>query len=146
MRKLSSVIALAAAFLAFPAAAEEPAQPSCAAMDAALPPELSGWTQRTDLASAARAADLGKATLVPGQAVTATLPPTREVTYVAQPEKPGGSVAYGGLLRIRVAKPGAYRVVQNSRAWIDVLKDGKAVTSTAHGPGPACTTARKTVE
>jgi hypothetical protein len=146
MRKTLSVIAAAAAVLLASQASAQEQSAACAAIDAALPPELSGWTQRADLASATRAADLDKAVLTPGRAVTATLHPTRQVDYVAQPEKPGGSVAYGGLLRVRVAKAGTYRIVQDSRAWIDVLKGGKAVVSTAHGPGPACTTARKTVE
>ncbi|HEX4272840.1 MAG TPA: hypothetical protein VHZ32_15725, partial [Rhizomicrobium sp.] len=30
--------------------------------------------------------------------------------------------------------------------WIDVLKDGAAVTSGVHGPGPACSGIRKTVQ
>jgi hypothetical protein len=145
LNPLPLIAVAAAVLLAFPAAAEEPAK-SCPAADATLPPELSAWTRRTELVSAARVADLGQAVLTPGQAVAATLHPTRQVSYVTQPEKPGGSVAYGGMFTVRLAKAGVYRVVQDSRAWIDVLKDGKPVTSTAHGPGPACTTARKVVE
>jgi hypothetical protein len=115
-------------------------------MDANLPPELSAWTQRSELVSAARSGDLGTAVLTPGQAVDARLHPTREVAYVTQPEKPGGSVAHGGFLRLRIAAPGTYRIVLSSGAWIDVLKTGKPVASSAHAPGPACSTARKTVE
>ena len=120
---------------------------ACAQRSDANPPtELLGWAQRRDLASAATSADLAKTMLAPGQAVTASLHPTRQVAYVAQPEKPGGSVAYGGMFKVRIAAPGTYRFVLGSGAWIDVLKDGAPVTSSAHAPAPGCTTARKTVE
>ncbi len=33
-----------------------------------------------------------------------------------------------------------------SGAWIDILKGGKAVASTAHGHGPDCTGIRKMVD
>jgi hypothetical protein len=145
--RFSLVVAATAAALACGAAAQaQEAHPKCAQMDVSLPPELAGWTHRADVLSAAGAADLGTAVLEPDQAVTATLHPTRQVAYVAQPEKPGGSVAHGGLFRVRIATPGTYRFVLGSGAWIDLLKDGRPVTSSAHAPGPACTTARKTVE
>jgi hypothetical protein len=50
------------------------------------------------------------------------------------------------MFKVRIATAGTYRFVLGSGAWIDVLKDGRAVASTAHAPGPACSTARKTVE
>jgi len=71
---------------------------------------------------------------------------TREVQYVVQPEKPGGSVAYGGLLMLDVKTAGTYQVNLSSGAWIDMLKDGAAVMSGAHAPGPACSGIRKTVQ
>lgn len=143
--RLGMAILVAGAVLAGAASAQE-AKPACAGADRALPPELAAWTQRSDLASATAAADLGQAVLTPGQAVNAGLHPTRQVAYVAQPEKPGGSVAYGGMLRVRIARAGIYRVVLGSGAWIDVLRDGRTVAASAHAPGPACSTARKTVE
>ena len=33
-----------------------------------------------------------------------------------------------------------------SGAWIDVVKDGKAIESTAHGHGPDCSGVRKVVD
>lgn len=142
-------LAAAGALATGPAAAqhaEHDAAAACAQIDAQLPLDLAAWPQRQALVSAARPDDLATAVVTPGQAVNATLHPTREVTYLAQPEKPGGSVAYGGLLRVHVTEPGTYRVVLDNKAWIDMLRNGRAVTSTAHAPGPACTTARKTVE
>lgn len=142
----AAVTAALVGALAGASASAQEARPACAQMDADLPPELAAWSQRTDVVSAAAAADLAKAELTPGRAVTAALHPTREVAYLAQPEKPGGSVAHGGLFRLRIGAAGTYRVVLGSGAWIDLLKDGQPVVSSAHAPGPACSTARKTVE
>jgi hypothetical protein len=89
---------------------------------------------------------LPKATLPIGKAVTGGLHPTRQVDYATQPEKPGGSVAHGGLFQLVVAQAGTYRIGISSGAWIDVLRDGKAVASTTHGQGPACSTLRKMVD
>ena len=144
-RSLLSALALAAWMMNGPVMAQM-APTACARMDADLPSDLATWSQRSPLASATRSADLGAAVLAPGQAVDARLHPTRDVAYVTQPEKPGGSVAHGGLLRLRIPAAGTYRVVLGSAAWIDVLKDGRSVASSAHAPGPACSTARKTVE
>jgi hypothetical protein len=119
---------------------------NCPADAKPLPASLSSWTAKTDLAAAGNAAGLDAAALAPGKAVTVNLRRTREVAYVIQPEKPGGSVAYGGLLQLNVKDTGTYQVNLNSGAWIDVLKDGAAVTSGAHAPGPACSGIRKTVQ
>lgn len=148
MRTTFIVFAVAiAALTAGGAACAQEEHPTCAARsDASLPAELAGWAERRDLVSAASAADLAKATLAPGRAARAALHPTRQVSYVAQPEKPGGSVAYGGMFGLHVATAATYRVILGSGAWIDVLKDGAAVTSTAHAPAPGCTSARKMVD
>jgi hypothetical protein len=121
-------------------------KPDCVAMDAALAPAYASWKAKMELTSAAGAAGLAGATLQPGKAVEAVLHPTREVAYLAQPEKPGGSVAKGGLFALTVTDPGTYRVILSSGAWIDVLQDGKALVSTHHGQGPACTSLRKMVD
>ena len=84
--------------------------------------------------------------LAPGHAATAALHPTRDVHYITQPEKPGGSVAHGGLIAVAITEAGIYQVSLSSGAWIDVLKDGASVESSAHAPGPACTGIRKTVQ
>ncbi|HEX4270048.1 MAG TPA: hypothetical protein VHZ32_01630, partial [Rhizomicrobium sp.] len=120
-------------------------QAACTA-PAALPPALSGWTVKADLASATDAAGLDKAALAPGKAANVGLHHTREITFVTQPEKPGGSVAYGGMLSLAIAQAGTYQVSLGAGPWIDVLKDGAAVTSGVHGPGPACSGIRKTVQ
>lgn len=144
-------LALAAAAVGLPALAQEPQnaampQPACdAAKPAPLPPELAAWTTPAPLAAANNPADAGKATLAIGKAAAATLPATPTVTYALRPEKPGGSVSYGGIFAVDVAKAGTYTIALSTGAWIDVVRDGKALTSTAHGHGPACTTVRKMV-
>lgn len=116
------------------------------ACPAVLPPpaELSGWASPRPLDAGRTAA---RATVMPlGVAVAARLPSTRDVRYVVRPEKPGGSVSHGGLFAFVVTTPGRYRVALGSAAWIDVLADGRAATSVAHGHGPDCTGIRKMVD
>src|SRR5690606_32883593 len=110
--KIAVHAALAAVFALAPlsVSAQQPAKPECAAVDASLPAPFASWAGKADLASADKAADLHKASLKIGQAVNAGLHPTREVRYVSQPEKPGGSVAHGGMLELKIDKAGAYRV------------------------------------
>jgi hypothetical protein len=45
-----------------------------------------------------------------------------------------------------ITKGGRYRVALDQAAWIDIVRDGKALTSVAHGHGPNCTTIRKIVD
>ena len=123
-----------------------PAKANCAAMDQNLPADFSAWTAQTPLAAADSPAALSKARLTPGKAVAAELPQTSAVKFVTQPERPGGSVSHGGMFELRIDKPGTYVIGLGSGAWIDVLKDGKPLTSTAHSPGPACSTLRKMVD
>jgi hypothetical protein len=138
----------AAAFVALVAgpAAGQPAAPVCASSDLGLPPSLAAWTAKTDVVSATGPPGLGTAQLRVGQAVRATLHGTREVSYPVQPAKPGGSVAYGGLFGFSVERAGTYRVALSSAAWVDVVRDGQAVASIAHGHGPDCSTIRKMVD
>jgi hypothetical protein len=142
---------MAAGLLCLPAAGraqEAPAksEAACSAMDKTLPADLAAWTAQTPLAAATGAATLGKATLVPGKAVTAELPQTPDVHFVTQPEKPGGTVSHGGMFELKIDKAGTYVIGLGSGAWIDVLKDGKPLVSTAHARGPDCSTLRKMVD
>jgi hypothetical protein len=133
---------------AAPAVAQEMqhASANCPADAKPLPAALSAWTDKASFDAAGSAAALNAAVLAPGKAVTVNLRHTREVQYMVQPEKPGGSVAYGGLLMLDVKTAGTYQVNLSSGAWIDVLKDGRPVMSGAHAPGPACSGIRKTVQ
>ena len=65
------------------------------------------------------------ATLQPGQAVTASP---------------------GAPLMLEIAEAGTYGVAIDQGAWIDVAQNGTALSSAAHGHGPACSTIRKIVD
>lgn len=119
---------------------------ACAAAPATLPAELSGWATPVPLGAAASPAQRQQAMLTPGRAITATLIQTGDIRYVVRPEKPGGSVSYGGLFGFDITEAGSYRVALGSGAWIDILRDGKAVMSSAHGHGPDCSGIRKMVD
>jgi len=112
----------------------------------APPPALSSWAAKTDMTSATQASGLDAAMLTPGRAASVTLHPTPEVHYVAQPEKPGGPVTLGGMVAIAIAEAGTYQISLGSGAWLDVLKDGASVASSAHAPGPPCSGIRKMVQ
>lgn len=126
-------------------AAQPAADPACAA-PAELPAALAGWTSATPLKAAADYDSSRRAALVPGKAAAIALLQTPKVRYPVRPEKPGGTVSFGGVLRFTVADEGVWRVALGSGAWIDVVKDGKASESVAHGRGPACTGIRKMVD
>lgn len=120
---------------------------ACSTAPAALPRELSGWDQRGSLAAGRDPGTAAK--LETGAAIDAVLHPTPEVRYALRPEKPGGSVSFGGLYAFNIPETGRYRVALGSAAWIDVIKAGdttKGLTSIAHGHGPDCSGIRKMVD
>lgn len=45
-----------------------------------------------------------------------------------------------------ITKPGRYRVALDQPGWVDLVRDGKALTSVAHGHGPKCSTIRKIID
>lgn len=145
MRKFVGIaVAMCCAVSAF--AQETPPPRDCAAAPAVLPAALAGWPERTVLAAAADRKQLGGAVLTIGKGVDATLGRTGDVRYVVRPEKPGGSVSYGGMFLLKVESAGTYRVAIGSGAWIDMLRDGKPVISSAHGHGPECSGIHKMVD
>ncbi|MCT2398318.1 hypothetical protein [Novosphingobium mangrovi (ex Huang et al. 2023)] len=126
-------------------AQESQPQPACPAEAAVLPAPYAGWSQRTAMNAATDPAHLADAQLEPGQAIDAVLASTPAVRYARRPEKPGGSVSFGGLYALEIKTAGTYRIALGSAAWIDLLRDGEALVSTAHGHGPECTGIRKVV-
>ncbi|CAN5214798.1 hypothetical protein BH10PSE13_BH10PSE13_17040 [soil metagenome] len=124
---------------------EMPAR-DCKAQPATLPPEFAPWSARTPLVAALDKDGLRKATIAMGTAVDATLSQTADVRYALRPEKPGGSVSFGGMLAFDVSETGTYRVALGTAAWIDLLEDGMPVVSTSHGHGPDCSGVRKMVD
>ncbi len=145
MRSVLCGLFLSVALAPILAHAQEEQRAACTGT-APLPAAYAPWASQADLVSAAAVVDLPKAELTPGHAVKTLLHPTRQVAYVTQPEKPGGSVAKGGMLALKIEQAGLYRVALSAGPWIDVLKDGKVLVSTAHSQGPACTGIRKMVD
>jgi hypothetical protein len=144
--KFQALMALALAFAsASPTLSAQAARRACPAQDASLPPQFAGWTARAASTSAAKAGDLREASLAVGKAVTATLHPTGEMAYVAEPEKADGPPGYGGMFNLTIDQPGTYTVALGSGPWVDVVETGKSLDSTAHGHGPDCSTIHKVV-
>ncbi len=143
MRAACYLVVVLGSLLSRPTAAQT-APPDCRPAEP-MPPELGAWPDRAPLAAAADRAMLGGAVLPVGRAVDASLHRTPDVNFVSLPEQPGGSVSFGGMFTVEVVEAGSYRVAIGSAAWIDVLVDGAAVLSTAHGRGPGCSGIRKMV-
>jgi hypothetical protein len=112
----------------------------------APPPELKGWVAPTPLPAARRAADLAKAAIVPGKAITAQFHPVAEVEYRVPPEQADGPAVFGGLYSLRIDKAGTYRVASSAAPWMDIFVGKTPVTSTAHGHGLDCTGVGKQVD
>lgn len=144
MRILVTTIALCLASVA--GAQEATPRPDCSATTPALPPELAGWSSSAPATAAASDSAAARASLSVGQAAQLRLMPTTAVRYALPPEKPGTPTSHGGLASFAVAKPGTYRVALGAGAWIDVVRDGKALASVAHGHGPTCSGVRKMVD
>lgn len=118
---------------------------ACAAPEE-LSASLAGWRETAPLTAAGDRKALKKAPLALGKAAEVALLQTPKVAYPVRPAKPGGTVSYGGLLRFSVAEEGVYRVALGAAPWVDVVKDGVALPSVAHGHGPECSGIRKMVD
>ena len=121
-------------------------QAPCPATPAALPPELAGWAAAVPITAASMPGDLALATIVPGRGVRATLSPVDKVSYPVATTHAGEPGTSGGLFAFTVTLAGTYRVALGAGAWIDVVRDGRFVPSSAHGRGPACSPVRKMVD
>ena len=120
---------------------------NCATTSAAVPPALAGWSKRQPIAAAGDASSsLPTAMLTIGSAADATLKPEADIHYVAKPQKPGDPASHGGLFAFTIEQAGSYRVALGAAAWVDVVKGNAALSSSAHGHGPACSGVRKMVD
>ena len=109
-----------------------------------VPPSLSGWNAPTPAKAGTSAA---AATPLPiGTAAAVGLAPSADVVAAAPAHKPAAPTTSGGLLAISVPAAGRYRVALGAAAWIDLIRDGRPLASTAHAHGPACSTIRKMVD
>ncbi len=110
------------------------AAPACTAT-AAPPAGLEAWSRPIEL-SGILGFSVGAATKIPLS--NAALP--------IAPERPAAAGTFSQVLGFRIEKVGTYRVALSAGAWIDVVRDGKPLTSTAHMEGAACSGIRKIVD
>jgi hypothetical protein len=105
-------VLLASMASAGPVLAQE--RPPVCAAPVALTGDLAAWASPGDRTAATDVAGLAAATLAIGEAARVKLLPTPAVRYPLRPEKPGGSVSFGGLVRLHVTAPGTYRIALGS--------------------------------
>jgi hypothetical protein len=104
-----------------------------------------GWGGNATLTAAIVSAEFAAARLTLNQAVSVALYPVSEVRFVVPPERRSDASSYGGMMEMEVREARTYQVSLSAGAWIDVLKDGVAVSSTAHGHDAGCSDLRKMV-
>lgn len=84
---------------------------------------------------------------LPSRSIELQLAPHNDVNFAVKPEREpfedgpnGGTVSFS-----TVSGPGIYQFSINVRAWIDVVVDGKAVTSSSSSNSRTCPAVRKSV-
>ena len=112
------------------------AAPAPCATPAPPPPEFVGWEKRAALADGG--------TIAIGQSAALTL--ASAPRFAVTPGHAPAAGTFGATLRFTVATAGTYRVAVGSAVWIDVVRAGASLTSTAHDRGPACSPVRKIVD
>lgn len=137
-------LAALAGLIAVSAPMQDSADPRCATIRPAFPAELAGWSTRAPLV--AGTAPRNAPVLLVGRGADVSLAPGDQLQPVAAPGRAPEAGTSGGLLMFQVARAGTYRVALGGPAWIDVVRRGRALASTGHGHGPACTGIRKIVD
>ena len=83
--------------------------------------------------------------LKPGDSFALTLLPDGKVKLaVPSGHKPKPGARFAGLAALDLARAGTVTIVLSDKAYVDLVRDGKALTSTAHSD-PACGGIAKTV-
>lgn len=82
---------------------------------------------------------------MPGSAATLTLKPSAGFDYAIAPPKPDAPDRFSGVFALHVQAARQYAVALSLPAWVDIIRDGKSVASTAHQHGPDCSGIRKIV-
>jgi len=79
----------------------------------------------------------------PGVGMRFDLAGSRSAAGLTAEERARGGTAT--IIWIDVPRAGNYGIALSDAAWIDVMRDGKALPSVGHDHGPACTGIRKIV-
>ena len=128
---------LSGAAAAQPAPPPAPPAPACAAQDVDLPTSLAAW----------RTAAAATGGLRPGQAVEVALRPMAGLSRPVPPHAPlNGGAGMATQIDFDVANAGAYELLLDRSAWVDMIGGGQALHPAGHGHGPACSTIHKTVD
>jgi hypothetical protein len=146
---MKTLLILAALAATAPVAAQAPAPipaKHCSGAAPALPSELTAWKNRSKAMAAVAPAGLATARLVTGKAIAARLSPGSKVHFGDGPSRAKDVGDNAGLFAFSVDQPGTYRVALGSGGWVDVLENGKAVASSAHGHGADCSGIVKMVD
>jgi hypothetical protein len=135
--RICKVAVLAAAAWPVAAIAQETGS-QCA--EAVPPPgEFAAWSSPAPLPS-------GSADLTIGTPARVTLQPRDTVAFAATPGRAGDAASFAGRFTLAVGQGGTYRIALAAGAWVDVVRDGVAIASAAHGHGPECSGIRKIVD
>jgi len=117
-------------------AAPAAAAPVCTAT-VAPPAGLEAWSTAPGMTADA---------IAPGKNIVLTLQPIDSVTFPVPLERKPGAGTFGGVYHVTVTAAGTYRVVLQNGAWIDLMRDGKSLTSIGHMEGAPCSGIRKIVD
>ncbi|USI73985.1 homogentisate 1,2-dioxygenase [Sphingomonas morindae] len=145
---LAVILAAPAAAQPGPGAAPPAAAPLRGPPAAACPPPpgFAAWTKPMPMVAADHLATAPLPELDLGRAAVLALAPSEKLRYAAKPGKAGGAPSYGGLIAFTAPRAGRYRIALGAPAWLDVVRRGRVLRSTAHAHGPACGTVRKLVD
>lgn len=88
----------------------------------------------------------GVPVLRPGGPVMARLIDAAKVRFAVPLGKPVAEGDKGGLIILKIRQVGTYRIALQHKAWIDVMRDGKPIESTAHAHGAPCSGIAKMVD
>ncbi len=81
----------------------------------------------------------------PEGAIRVALVPGAEASFPVPPERAPKPETASGTITLPAATAGKYQVSLSTKAWIDVVQDGKALKSGDHTSDATCTTVRKSV-
>ena len=129
-----------------PAVESTSAQAVCPAAPTPIPQAYERWTAARAVASAESKDGAAQSPLAMGEGTELRLHPDGEVTYLTLPKGAGEAASFGGLAQVIVGQPGAYRLALGDFVWVDLVRDGKPVSTAGFGHGPACTPIRKVVD
>ncbi|CAN5525593.1 hypothetical protein BH10PSE14_BH10PSE14_19290 [soil metagenome] len=134
-----ATLLIAAALQSAAAPAPVPTHVAAAACTAVVPPPagLAAWRSITAVTAGPIA--IGARTGV-------KLAPVAATRFAIAPERKPADGSLAGIYHVAVTTPGTYRIALDGAAWIDLVRDGTALKSVAHGEGPACTGIRKIVD